>query len=407
MKVVFVHQDGKLTGSAFSLMNMILGFQGKIDPHVVLAEDGPYRDLLEHHGIPTSVCSFTRFWTAPGPKWYQINAFKQLRAGLPNPQIRNHILSLKPDVIHLNDKSCMQVGISLHDTGFPIVQHLRSSYFTTHFFLNKWISIYYISRYSDQIISISEDEVDGFDNNSRVKVIFNTVEIEKAENAINQRFSTRKKLGIAENEIVIGFAAGISKMKGAWDFLKMASKLVNRYPNLRLKFLIAGNAPKPQAHKTILQKIGLRETPYEVFKIYSDKINDHLIYLGFQYQILDIISALDVLVIPTHLGAIGRQALEAMAVKTPVVVTSGHTGRSRIVMYEKTGIVVPINDVEALTAAVSRLIENPYLREQLSLNGYEYAKSEFNPVINSRKVLEIYQELTGIPIIENTQHADV
>jgi glycosyltransferase involved in cell wall biosynthesis len=116
---------------------------------------------------------------------------------------------------------------------------------------------------------------------------------------------------------------------------------------------------------------------------------------GFRKDNLEIIAALDVLVVCTRLGVLGRQPFEAMAVKTPVVVTAGHSGKSTVVLHEKTGIVVPMKDVEALTDAVSRLIEDPALRERLAEEGFEYAQREFNPVRNSSKVLQVYYELTN------------
>lgn len=393
MKVVFVHQDANITGSAISMLNLIKGFNNKISVHIVLPDEGPLSKLLYDQQIPFTIVPFIRFWSTPGPKWHNKQAYAQLGAFFPESNIKNKILELQPDVIHLNDKACMHVGISLCDSKIPIVQHLRSSFYTTNFFINKWISIYSIRRYAHKIIAISEDEVSGFENDTRVSVIFNTLDVDKAKDAIASKARIRENLGVAENEIVIGFAAGISKMKGAWDYLEMASKIMARFPDIRLKFLVAGNPPQPQTKKTILQKMGLREVPYDIFKSFKKKLNKNLILLGFQSQILDIISAFDILVIPTHLGAIGRQPFEAMAVKTPVVVTAGHSGKSRIILHEQTGLLVPMKNIEALTEAVSRLIENPRLREQLSEQGCEYAKSEFDPVINSGKVIEMYHLL--------------
>lgn len=393
VKVVFIHHDANITGSAISVLNLIKGFDDSVSVHLVLPEEGPLINLLYEEQIPFTIIPFVRFWSTPGPKWHNKQAYLQLRAIFPDPNIKNKILELQPDIIHLNDKACMHVGNSLCDFEIPIVQHLRSSYYTTNFFINKWISIFSIRRYAHKIIAISEDEVNGFENDARVSVIFNTVDIEKAEDAFVNKSRIREHLGIAEIELVIGFAAGISKMKGAWDYLEMALKIMTRFPDIRLKFLLAGNPPKPQTKRTILQKMGLREVPHDIFESYKKKLNKNLILLGFQTQILDIIAVFDILVIPTHLGALGRQPFEAMAVKTPVVVTAGHTGRSRIVINEKTGLVVPMKNVDALTDAVSKLIENPTLRKELTEAGYIHASMEFNPIINSNKVVNIYFEL--------------
>lgn len=395
MKVVFIHQDANITGSAISMLNLIKGFESKVSAHIVLPEEGPLTKLLYDQQIPFTIVPFVRFWSTPGPKWHNKQAYLQFRAIFPDPNIKNKIIELQPDIIHLNDKACMHVGNSLRNSEIPIVQHLRSSFYTTNFFITKLISIFSIRRYAHKIIAISEDEVNGFENVERIRVVFNTVDIDKAEYAIANRSHTREKLGIAENEIVIGFAAGITKMKGAWDYLDMASKLLARYSTISIKFLLAGTPPQPPRKRTILQKMGLREVPYDIFESSKKKINKNLILLGFQSQILDIISAFDILVIPTHLGALGRQPFEAMAVKTPVVVTAGHSGKSKIILHEQTGLVVPMKNVQALTEAVGRLISNPELRKTLAENGYAYAQQEFNPAVNSAKLLKIYEALVN------------
>lgn len=405
LKIVFIHQDANITGSAISMLNLIKGFGSKVIVHVVLPENGPLTKALQSLGIDYSIITFVRFWSTPGPKWHSRQAVLQVKAIFPILEIQRRILSLQPDIVHINDKVCMQVGISLKGSGIPIVQHLRSSYFTTYFSLNKILSIRCIKQYADSIIAISSDETQGFEGDPRVHIIFNSVDLEQTERSIRERTKTREKLGIAKEEFVIGFAAGISRMKGAWDYMEMAGELLKQYPKHRLKFLIAGNAPKPQARKSFLQKLGLREVPYHQFSRHQERLKGNLSILGFQEKILDIISAFDILVIPTHLGALGRQPFESMAVKTPVVVTGGHSGKSRIVLHEKTGLVVPMKKVEALTDAVRRLIEDPSLRETLARQGYEYARAEFNPVVNSQKVLQLYQELTGIQIPEKTDYA--
>lgn len=397
MKIVFVHHDGKLTGSAFSLLNMIRGFKDKVNVHVVMGDKGPYEDLLHKENIPNSVCPFIRFWTFPGPNWYNGHAYSQLQALTTNYRLRQHILALKPDLIHLNDKAAMQAGISMRRLGIPIVQHLRSSYYPTHSLLGKYASVVGIKCYADNLIAISEDETDGFTRDSRLNVIFNTVNLEDTEGAIRRRASVRRELKLGEDTLAIGFAANMSAQKGALDFLEMAIQIRTQYPDRSIMFIMAGNTPSASINQGRLARLGLRKqehpkTQLEGFQRHPD-LKDHLRVLGFQTDILGLMAAMDIMVVCTRLGVLGRQPFEAMAVKTPVVVTAGHSGNSSIVLHEKTGLVVPMKNVEALTEAVKKLIDIPSLRMEMAEAGYKYASKNFNPSINSDKVLSIYLEL--------------
>lgn len=409
VKVVFVHQDGKVTGSAFSLLNMIKGFLDQVEAHVILGEKGPLEQLLATNKIAYTIYPFIRFWTAPGPRLHYRSARKQLKALLPDKKLANHILSLKPDIIHLNDKACLQAGVSMKNYGIPIIQQSRSTYYTTNSTLLKILSLNSITRYASKIIAISEDESDGFKDKHGLSIIFNTIDLQATDQAISKRQKKRIELGIEENEIVIGFAANITRIKGAWDFLDMVEKLLQRYPENNLRFIMAGRLPSGQKQKGILERLGLRkpEHPENKMKEYLSKpiLEGRVNVLGFRTDILEIIAAMDILVVCTRLGVLGRQPFEAMALRTPVVVTSGHSGKSRVILHEKTGLVVPMKNLDALTNNVGRLIEDPALRIRLAENGYNYAHQEFNPAINSRKILDIYQHLTQLPLSNQPNYA--
>jgi glycosyltransferase involved in cell wall biosynthesis len=401
MKVVFVHQDGRLTGSAFSMINLINGFHKLVDVHVVLAESGPLEDVLKVQGINHSVHSFKRFWTFPGPRWHERAAWDQLKALNADKNLTKYILSLHPDIVHLNDKACIQAGISLKNSGLPLLQHLRSSYYPTHALILKKLSARLINSYATHLIAISEDETDGFDHCQNLSIIFNTLDLVAAEKAASARANKRQELSIQNDELVIAFMANISGAKGAWDFLEMALRILKQFPEKKFRFIMAGNMPSENPIKGLMERLGLRRSEHPVKRLKAflanPAIEKNVMLLGFRSDNLELISAADILVVCTRLGVLGRQPFEAMAVKTPVVATAGHSGKSKVILHEQTGLVVPMKNVQELTKAVSRLVLSPDLRKMLEENGYAYAQKEFNPSINSVKVLKIYHEMTNNP----------
>lgn len=397
LRVVFVHQDGKLTGSAFSLLNLVRGFNNALDLHVVMAEKGPFEAVLREEKISYTIHPFVRFWTFPGPQWYHKSAFRQLKALVPDKKLAKHIIDLNPDIVHLNDKACLQAGISLKKSGVPIVQHLRSSYYPANSKILSMLSNFFIKSYSQKLIAISEDEADEFERNPDLNIIYNTVDQKAANEAVLNKAKIRRELGFKDAEIIIGFAANISEKKGAWDFLNMSIELTNRFPKNNLRFVMAGNLPDSSANGSRLVSWGLKSTenPVKILDYYKShpQLKDRLMILGFRKDILQLIAAFDILVVCTRLGVVGRQPFEAMAVGTPVVVSNGHSGKSTIVEQGKTGLVVPMKDSKALSAACSKLIENPALRIEIGRNGIKSARRNFNPAINAEKVLNIYRKL--------------
>src|SRR5687768_14724115 len=71
VRITYIHQDGLITGSAISLINLLSGFtKGQVEATIIMAKDGPVRELFEKAGAKVIIHFFYTYWTFPGPKWY-------------------------------------------------------------------------------------------------------------------------------------------------------------------------------------------------------------------------------------------------------------------------------------------------------------------------------------------------
>ena len=84
-----------------------------------------------------------------------------------------------------------------------------------------------------------------------------------------------------------------------------------------------------------------------------------------------------------------KALLEAAACGRPVVTTDVIGCREAIIDGE-TGILVPVRDADALAQALTRLIEDPALRERMGKAGRERAIREFDIRAVVAKHLAIY-----------------
>jgi glycosyltransferase involved in cell wall biosynthesis len=397
IRVLYIHQDGLITGSAISLRHFLSAInRDKFEPIVLLAQEGPARHLYEELGIEVVVQTFKRFWTFPGPNWYSPANFKQLKALWPDKQLAVFIKKINPAIIHINDKASINAGISLKGAGISIVQHSRSSYCITAAKINKWVSASAISNYADAVIAISEDEVDGHEGVKNLHVINNTVPSAQIADAISQKQDKRNELGLAEDDIVIGMVADISAKKGAWNFLEMAATMVKRYPEKPLKFLMVGRvAESGQTSLNDGKFSPLSPKQYVEQFMANHNLQGKLQLTGFRKDALTIMAGFDVLVVANHNGVMGRQPIEAQALGIPTVVTQGHSGKSTILKHDFAGYVLanPLKQSELLNA-VEDLINHPEKRVAFGKNGQLYAAERFNPTINMGMIEKIYEELS-------------
>lgn len=394
IKVLFAHHDSSISGSGKSLRNLLANLDRCLfEPRVLLASEGPARELFEPLGIKVDVVPAFSFGTFPGPLPYKLSWLLNWRSYLPNLLLKKYFRSIEWDLLHINDKAFISAGLAAKKFNKPIVWHSRSSYFPTYSRLNAWASMRTIRSIANRIIAISEDEVDGFENFEKLDIIYNTVDFSEVDVAINAREDTRRKLGLSGKDILIGqVSTTIGAVRGTWDFLNACGEIKKALTTQNIKFIIVAKIPLLTTGIT-LKKDDLDSLEKTKRLALKNKISEDLIMTGFQKDVLKLIAAMDVIVVCNRHGVLGRMPFEAMAVGCPPVVTAGHSGRSKIVIEKKTALIVPPLNPNAIANAVVEIIQNPSLSKNLSDNGRIYARMNFDPQKNARKIEQIYLEL--------------
>lgn len=96
-----------------------------------------------------------------------------------------------------------------------------------------------------------------------------------------------------------------------------------------------------------------------------------------QDEIFGLLRRARIFVLNSSYEGLPHVVLEAMAAGTPVIATDvGGTGE--VVLDGKTGILIPVGDVAALTAAIARLLEDDSLRARLVGNAHELIEEQFS-----------------------------
>lgn len=85
-------------------------------------------------------------------------------------------------------------------------------------------------------------------------------------------------------------------------------------------------------------------------------------YAGAVEDVRPWLRACSAFVLPSYREGLPRSVLEAMAVGRPIVTTDA-PGCRETVRREENGILVPVRDVDALTAAMARLLDHPELAQ--------------------------------------------
>jgi glycosyltransferase involved in cell wall biosynthesis len=82
--------------------------------------------------------------------------------------------------------------------------------------------------------------------------------------------------------------------------------------------------------------------------------------------------------------------LEGWAMRKPVVATAWpHT----VIENEKTGLLMAIDDGEALTAAIRRAWEDKTLAAQLVQTAHAEYEANWSPEVSTRRMIALYEKL--------------
>lgn len=168
------------------------------------------------------------------------------------------------------------------------------------------------------------------------------------------REDARKKLGITDDDVVIGTVGRVVRAKGNHTIVEAMPKILKSCPNTKL--LIVGNGPEEKNLKDQAHKFG---------------INNSVIFEGFHDDIENIYPAFDIVAFPTYNECLGHISFEAMNYGKPLV-ASFTSGNIENVQNGITGVLVPPGMPAEWAEALIKVITDKPFADKLVANGIKY-----------------------------------
>jgi len=175
----------------------------------------------------------------------------------------------------------------------------------------------------------------------------------------------RRSLGIGPERLLVGTIGELNRLKGQEELLRAASLLAGGFPEA--DFVIAGaDVSRTGEHRARLLKM-----------ISEFKLEKRVHLTGWLTDVAPLLHALDLFVSASRTESFGLSIVEALVSGVAVVATATE-GAREILSDGETGLIVPINDTEQLTAAIARLLEDKGERERLAKSGRASALERFS-----------------------------
>ena len=382
-RVLYVDHTAKLAGGEIALLNLLGALPpGRVEPSVVLLEDGPLVGRLRGAGVPVEVLagsdrllSVRRGDVGPGA------ALRLGRLAIGTvARLAGRVRAGGYDAVHTNSlKADVLGGLAARAAGVPCVWHLHDR-----------IADDYLPRRTVRAFRLACRWVPaGVVANSEATrrtlrlppgkpccVVYPGV----PAGEVGRARATPAGTGGGPR---VGLVGRIAAWKGQDVFLRAAARVRATHPSAR--FLVVGG---PLFGEDDLDA-ALRRRAAE------PDLAGAVEFTGFRDDVADLIAGLDVVV---HASTVpepfGQVVVEAMAAGRPVV-AAGAGGVLETVADGETGLLVPPGDDAALAAAVASLLDDPDRRRRMGEAGVRRVRGHFTVERSAATLCDFYDRLFG------------
>lgn len=140
---------------------------------------------------------------------------------------------------------------------------------------------------------------------------------------------------------------------------------------------LAGSGPEEKNLKALCHRLGL---------------DQRVRFLGWRTDVTALMRSVDLFVCPSRHEGLGSIVMESWAHRCPIVATNSQ-GPGEVISDGESGLITPIDDADALAAAMRSVLENPQLREHLIEGAAEVYAQGYSKAHIVGRYVELYREL--------------
>lgn len=176
-------------------------------------------------------------------------------------------------------------------------------------------------------------------------------------NAINKEFITAEYSGPRNKQIVS--SGRLTEQKNHALLIKAFAGITAKYPAYKL--VIYGDGPLRKDLELLASNLGI-----------ADKVS----FPGYTTEIRKKIERSSLFVLSSDFEGMPNALMEAMALGVPCISTDCKGGGARFLIKNGTnGLLTPIGDVEALQAAMEKILSDQFFADNLSHNAHKLCET--------------------------------
>jgi glycosyltransferase involved in cell wall biosynthesis len=274
------------------------------------------------------------------------------------------------DVIHTHLSSAsLWGGLAGRLAGIPTLGHVHA--------LNTWFYYRFSTMAATCSGGVKQYVVAQGADPAKVRVVYNGIPVNRLDGVLSFA-EARQMLGLAPDQPVVACVAHLSPKKGQIFLLQAVALLRDRFPDLVC--LLAGEGEMAEQLQQQAAALG---------------IADRVRLLGFRRDVMSVMQAADVVVLPSIAKeGLGLVLVEAALLEKPTI-GSNAPGIDEAVQDGVTGLLVTPGDATALAEGLTLLLGDAALCSKMGQAGRQRALQMFTQEAMVDQFEAIYRELVA------------
>lgn len=323
----------------------------------------PFNENLFYHEVSVNdypLFEYQPYESALASKIVDVAMYEKLDILHVHYAIPHASVAYMAQQILLSKKIFLPYITTLHGTDITLVGRDPSFEPVIRFSLNNSNAITSVSE------NLKKDTLSIFKIDNKIDVIPNFINLEDY-NRVTAHWE--KKHYAPNGEKIMIHVSNFRKVKRVEDVLKVFDKVRKEIPT---KLILVGDGPERPAIEKLCRELN---TCNDIISL--GRINDPTEVLGLG----------DLFILPSETESFGLAALEAMAMKLPVISTNTG-GLPEVNINNKTGYTSNVGDVDDMANNAVQLLSNPDMLKKFKADAYEQAKK-----FDISLVLPMYEKL--------------
>lgn len=208
----------------------------------------------------------------------------------------------------------------------------------------------------------------------QTRIIPNAVKLPEVDQ-VEARRSIREELHLHPHARIVLMVGRTQAGKNYQMFIRAGRQVCAELADVF--FLAAGTGPQEAELRDLVQQEGLA---------------GRIMFLGSRHDVPRLLAAADVFCFTSNSEGLPNAVIEAMATGLPVVCTAFPAARE-VIPTSDLGILVPLNDDQAMAGEVVRLLKNDNVRNEFSRKAREHTRACFTWERVVRNTEALYEEI--------------